>query len=156
MLQQGDKAPAFVLPRDGGEMVKLADFKGRIVVVYFYPKDDTEGCTKEAIGFSAALPAFHEAGAEIIGISPDSVKSHAKFRGKHDLKIILLADEERAAIEAYGVWGEKTMYGRTFMGVIRSTFLIGRDGRIARVWRSVRVPGHVEEVLAAAKELGPV
>jgi peroxiredoxin Q/BCP len=155
MLQQGDKAPAIVLPRDGGEMVKLADFIGRIVVVYFYPKDDTDGCTKEAIGFSAALPAFREAGAEIIGISPDGVKSHGKFRDKHDLTIILLADQERKAIEAYGAWGEKTMYGRTFMGVIRSTFLIGRDGRIAGAWRGVRVPGHVEEVLAAVRELGP-
>jgi peroxiredoxin Q/BCP len=156
MLQQGDKAPAFVLPREGGEIVKLADFKGRIVVVYFYPKDDTEGCTKEAIGFSTALAAFHEVGTEVIGISPDSVKSHGKFRDKHDLKIVLLADVERKAIEAYGVWGEKTMYGRTFMGVIRSTFLIGRDGRIARAWRGVRVPGHVEEVLAAVRELGSV
>ena len=153
MIEEGDKAPLFALPRDGGDIVKLADLKGRMIVVYFYPKDDTEGCTKEAIGFSEALPEFHNAGVEVIGISPDSVKSHGKFRGKHDLKIILLADEERKAIEAYGVWGEKQMYGRTFMGVIRSTFLIDNDGRIARAWRNVRIAGHVEEVLGAARDL---
>lgn len=153
MIQDGDKAPTFILPRDGGDMVKLSDFAGRILVVYFYPKDDTEGCTKQAIGFSHMLPAFHDIGVEVIGISPDSVKSHGKFRAKHDLRVILLADEDRTAIEAYGVWGEKKMYGRTFMGVVRSTFLIGKNGRIARAWHSVKVAGHAEEVLAAARDL---
>jgi len=153
MLQDGDKAPGFELPRDGGEKVKLSDFKGKPVIVYFYPKDDTSGCTKEAVGFSQAIAAFNEAGAEVIGISPDSVKSHDKFRDKHDLKVILLSDEEKQAIEAYGVWVEKKMYGRTYMGVDRSTFLIGKDGTIRRVWRKVKVPGHVDEVLAAVKAL---
>jgi peroxiredoxin Q/BCP len=156
MIRDGDKAPAFTLPGEGGDIVKLGDFKGRIVVVYFYPKDDTEGCTKQAVGFSQLLPAFHEIGAEVIGISPDSVKSHGKFRAKHDLRVVLLADEDRKAIEAYGVWGEKKMYGRTFMGVIRSTFLIGKNGKVARAWHNVKVPGHAEEVLAAARDLAAV
>lgn len=150
MIQEGDKAPAFTLASDSGDIVKLSDFKGRILVVYFYPKDDTASCTKEAVAFSEALPAFHDAGAEVVGISPDAVRSHGKFRDKHGLKVTLLADPDRHAIEAYGVWGEKQMYGRTYMGVVRSTFLIGRDGRVARSWRGVKVPGHVEAVLAAA------
>lgn len=153
MIQEGDKAPPFALPRDGGEIVALTQFKGKPVVVYFYPKDDTSGCAREAIEFSAIIPAFHAAGAEVIGISPDSVKSHDKFRDKHGLKVLLLADEERQAIEAYGVWAEKKMYGRSYMGVERSTFLIDRNGKIARVWRNVKVPGHVEEVLDAVKTL---
>lgn len=153
MLKEGDKAPGFELPRDGGSTVKLSEFKGKPVVVYFYPKDDTSGCTKEAIGFSQNIDAFREAGAEIIGISPDSVKSHDKFRDKHGLHVILLADPERKAIEAYGVWVEKKMYGRAYMGVDRSTFLIGKDGSIKRVWRNVKVPGHVEEVLEAVNGL---
>jgi len=153
MLNEGDKAPDFELARDGGDSVKLSQLKGKSVVVYFYPKDDTSGCTKEAIGFSERIAAFHEAGAEVIGVSPDSVKSHDKFRDKHDLKVILLADEDKTAIEAYGVWAEKKMYGRTYMGVDRSTFLIGKDGRIARIWRKVKVPGHVDEVLAAVQGL---
>lgn len=153
MLQEGDTAPGFELPRDGGENVQLSDFNGKPVIVYFYPKDDTSGCTKEAIGFSQAIAAFNEAGAEVIGISPDSVKSHDKFRDKHDLKVILLSDEEKQAIEAYGVWVEKKMYGRTYMGVDRSTFLIDGDGKIRRIWRKVKVPGHVDEVLNAVKAL---
>jgi peroxiredoxin Q/BCP len=153
MLNEGDKAPGFELPRDGGSTVKLSQFKGKPVVVYFYPKDDTSGCTKQAIGFSEMIDAIHEAGAEVIGISPDGVKSHDKFRDKHDLKVILLADEERQAIEAYGVWAEKQMYGRSYMGVDRSTFLIGKNGKIARIWRKVKVPGHVDEVLEAVKSL---
>jgi peroxiredoxin Q/BCP len=153
MLKEGDKAPGFELPSDGGETVKLSQFKGKPVVVYFYPKDDTSGCTTEAIGFSNQIASFREAGAEVLGISPDSVKSHCKFRDKHGLKVILLADEEKQAIEAYGVWAEKKMYGRTYMGVDRSTFLIGKDGKLKRIWRGVKVPGHVDEVLAAVKEL---
>ncbi len=153
MLNEGDAAPGFELPRDGGETIKLSDFNGKPLVVYFYPKDDTTGCTKQAVGFSAQIAAFKEAGAEIIGISPDSVKLHNKFRDKHELKVVLLADEEKTAIDAYGVWAEKKMYGRSYMGVERSTFLIGKDGRIARIWRGVKVPGHVDEVLAAVKAL---
>ena len=153
MLKEGDKAPGFELPRDGGSTVKLSEFKGKPVVVYFYPKDDTSGCTKEAIGFSQNIDAFREAGAEIIGISPDSVKSHDRFRDKHGLHVILLADLDRKAIEAYGVWVEKKMYGRAYMGVDRSTFLIGKDGSIKRAWRNVKVPGHVEEVLEAVNGL---
>lgn len=153
MISEGDTAPDFQLPRDGGGTLSLADFRGKPVVVYFYPKDDTSGCTKEAVGFSALADAFAAAGAEVIGISPDPVKSHDKFKAKHDLKVTLASDEEKQAIEAYGVWAEKKMYGRTYMGVERSTFLIDRDGRIARAWRNVKVPGHAEAVLAAVKAL---
>lgn len=153
MLKEGDKAPGFELPRDGGDTVKLTQFKGKPVVLYFYPKDDTSGCTRQAIGFSEKIAEFHDAGAEVIGVSPDSVKSHDKFRDKHGLEVILLADEEKAAIEAYGVWAEKKMYGRSYMGVERSTFLIGKDGKIRRAWRGVKVPGHVDEVLEAVKSL---
>ncbi|WP_088342915.1 MULTISPECIES: peroxiredoxin [Rhodomicrobium] len=153
MLSEGDKAPDFELPQAGGESVKLSGFKGRPVVIFFYPKDDTSGCTKEALDFTERLDAFGEAGAQVIGISPDSVKSHGKFRDKHGLTVTLLADEEKTAIQAYGVWAEKKMYGRAYMGVDRSTFLIGNDGTIARIWRGVKVPGHVDEVLAAVKAL---
>lgn len=153
MISEGDKAPGFELPQAGGEIVKLSQFKGKPVVLYFYPKDDTSGCTQQALDFSEQLAAFKAAGAEIIGISPDSMKSHGKFRDKHGLTITLLADEEKSAIQAYGVWAEKKMYGRAYMGVDRSTFLIGKDGTIKRVWRGVKVPGHVEEVLAAVKAL---
>ena len=153
MLSEGDKAPGFELAQAGGETVKLGQFKGKPVVLYFYPKDDTSGCTRQALDFSEQLAAFNAAGAEIIGISPDSVKSHGKFRDKHGLTITLLADEEKSAIQAYGVWAEKKMYGRAYMGVDRSTFLIGKDGTIKRVWRGVKVPGHVEEVLEAVKAL---
>lgn len=153
MLKEGDKAPGFELPGDGGEVVTLSQFEGKPVVVYFYPKDDTSGCTTEAIGFSDQIAAFREAGAEVLGISPDGVKSHGKFRDKHGLMVTLLADEEKKAIEAYGVWAEKKMYGRTYMGVDRSTFLIGGDGTLRRVWRGVKIPGHVDEVLSAVKDL---
>lgn len=153
MLKEGDKAPDLELAGDGGEKVKLSSFKGKPVVLYFYPKDDTSGCTKQAIGFSEKLADFREAGAEIIGVSPDSVASHAKFRDKHGLSVILLADEEKQTIEAYGVWAEKKMYGRSYMGVDRSTFLIGKDGKISRIWRKVKIPGHVDEVLSAVKAL---
>jgi|SRR5690606_16581571 Peroxiredoxin len=153
MVQEGDKAPDFILPGAGGTEVRLSALAGKKVVVYFYPKDDTTGCTKEAIAFNALRGEFAAADTQVVGISADSVARHDRFRAKHDLAITLASDEDRKAIEAYGVWGEKMMYGRTFMGILRTTFLIGPDGRIARVWRQVKVDGHAEEVLAAAREL---
>ena len=152
-LEPGDLAPDFALPTDGGGKTSLADLKGKPVVVYFYPKDDTSGCTAEAIAFSGLKPQFDKAGASVVGVSPDSAASHDKFKAKHGLGIALAADPDRSAIEAFGVWKEKSMYGRKYFGVERSTFLIGRDGRIARVWRKVKVPKHAEEVLAAVKAL---
>ena len=152
-LAVGSKAPAFKLPRDGGGSVSLADFQGRKLVVYFYPKADTPGCTREAIDFSKLRAAFQKAGADILGVSADPVAAQDKFRKKHDLKVTLLSDEAHKMLEAYGVWGEKSMYGRTFMGITRATFLIGPDGRIARIWPKVKVDGHAAEVLAAAKAL---
>ena len=152
-LQPGDTAPEFTLPRDGGGDVSLSDFGGQAVVLYFYPRDDTSGCTKEAQGFTAAEAEFARAGAVVLGVSKDSVASHDKFAKKHDLSIALLSDEEGDVCERYGVWGEKKMYGKTFMGIERATFLIGKDGKIARVWRKVKVPGHVEEVLEAVRAL---
>ena len=152
-LDVGDKAPAFSLPRDGTGKVSLASLKGKKVVLYFYPKDDTSGCTREAIDFTGLKAKFAKAGAEVIGVSPDPVKAHDKFIAKHDLGVTLLSDESKEMIEAYGVWVEKSMYGRKYMGVERTTFLIGADGKIARVWNKVKVPGHAEEVLAAAKSL---
>lgn len=149
MVSQGDKAPDFDLPRDGGGRVRLSDFRGRPVVLYFYPKDDTSGCTKEAIAFTQHLGAFGERGAAVIGVSPDSAESHDAFKAKHGLEITLAADTDATVAKAYGVWVEKSMYGRRYMGVERSTFLIDGDGKVARVWRKVRVPGHVEEVLEA-------
>jgi len=150
-LAEGDKAPDFDLPTDTGSTVNLSHFKGKKVVLYFYPKDDTPGCTTEAIDFTAALPGFAEASTVVIGVSPDTAASHEKFRTKHDLGIILASDPDRHVIERYGAWGEKMMYGRASLGVIRSTFLIGPDGTIARIWRNVRVKGHVEAVLEAAR-----
>jgi thioredoxin-dependent peroxiredoxin len=152
-LSPGDEAPHFSLPADGGGTVRLTELRGKIVVLFFYPQDNTETCTVEAIDFTKFYPAFKKAGATVIGISPDSPKKHEKFKSKHGLAMPLVADEKREAIEAYGVWGEKTMFGRKYMGVIRSTFLIDRDGKIARIWRSVRVSGHAEEVLESAKAL---
>jgi peroxiredoxin Q/BCP len=152
-LQVGDTAPQFDLPRDGGGSLSLAAFLGKPVVLYFYPQDDTTGCTNEAIGFSQLKPEFEKAGAVVIGLSPDSVKKHDKFKAKHDLTVDLVADEERKVIEAYQLWVEKTMYGRKYMGVERATFLIGKDGRIARIWRQVRVKGHAEAVLEAVRAL---
>lgn len=151
--EAGMPAPDFTLPRDGGGTLSLSDLKGKTVVLYFYPKDDTSGCTKEAIDFSALKGAFDAAGATIIGISPDSAKKHDKFKEKHQLTVDLVADEEKTALEAYGVWVEKSMYGRKYMGVERTTFLIGPDGRIARVWPKVKVPGHAQAVLDAVKAL---
>jgi peroxiredoxin Q/BCP len=152
-LNVGDQAPGFELPQAGGGSLKLSAQAGKPVVLYFYPKDDTSGCTAEAIAFSGLKSGFAKAGAVVIGMSPDSVKSHDKFRAKHGLAVDLVADEDKKVLEAYGVWAEKSMYGRKYMGVERTTFLIGGDGRIARVWRKVKVPGHAEEVLAAVKAL---
>jgi len=154
MAEAGQKAPDFDLATDGGGRVKLSKLKGSPVVVYFYPKDDTSGCTKEAQAFTDLARDFAALGARVVGISPDTAESHAKFRAKYDLAVDLAADPDREAIEAYGVWIEKSMYGRTYMGVDRSTFLIDPKGRIARVWRKVKVPGHAQEVLEAAKALG--
>jgi peroxiredoxin Q/BCP len=147
----GKKAPNFDLATDGGGRVKLSDFAGQKVVVYFYPKDDTSGCTIEAIDFTKAARAFAKAGTVVIGISPDTEKAHDKFKTKHKLDITLASDPEHKAIGPYGVWVEKSMYGRKYMGVERATFLVGPDRRILREWRKVRVPGHVEAVLEAAK-----
>ncbi|MFS8049733.1 peroxiredoxin [Rhizobium sp. BR 314] len=152
-LKIGDKAADFDLPRDGGGHVRLADFAGKPLVIYFYPKDDTTACTTESISFTALAADFAKIGVALLGVSPDSVKSHDKFVKKHALSIPLAADEEKAMAMAYGVWREKSMYGRTYMGVVRSTFLIGADGRIARIWDKVKVAGHAEDVFAAAKEL---
>ena len=151
VLAIGEKAPDFALPRDGGGTVRLADFKGRKLVLYFYPKADTPGCTKEAIAFNGLKRAFAAADTDIVGVSADPVKAQDKFRDKHGLKIALASDEAHAMLTAYGAWGEKSMYGRKFMGVIRSTFLIDAKGRIAQVWRNVKVDGHAEAVLAATK-----
>jgi peroxiredoxin Q/BCP len=153
MVEDGQKAPAIKLPTDDGGTVDLARLKGRPVVVYFYPKDDTSGCTREAKDFSSLIGAFKAAGAEIIGISPDGVASKKKFRAKHDLAVTLAADEDRKVCGAYGVWVEKSMYGRKYMGVERATFLIDPTGKVARSWHKVKVPGHAEEVLAAVKAL---
>jgi peroxiredoxin Q/BCP len=154
MLEAGQKAPDFNLPTDAGGTVRLSKLKGSPIVVYFYPKDSTSGCTKEALSFSALSNEFRALGARVIGISPDGTESHAKFRAKYDLTVELAADPDRKAIDAYGVWVEKSMYGRKYMGVDRSTFLIDSKGKIARVWRRVKVPGHAEEVLEAVKALG--
>jgi len=152
-IGNGITAPDFALPDAGGETVKLSALKGHPVVVYFYPKDDTSGCTAEAKDFTCLAGDFAEAHVLLLGISPDSPASHRKFQEKHDLDIRLLSDESRAAAEAYGVWVEKSMYGRKYMGVERATFLIDNAGKIARTWRNVKVPGHADEVLAAARAL---
>ena len=149
----GGKAPGFRLPHDGGGEVSLADFKGRKLVLYFYPKADTPGCTKQAIDFSALKTAFGRAGTDIVGVSADPVAKQDRFRDKHGLKIALASDESKKMLASYGVWGEKSMYGRKFMGVKRTTYLIGPDRRVAKVWENVKVPGHAEDVLAAAKAL---
>ena len=150
-LAPGDKAPEFTMPADNGGTVSLSDFAGKSVVLYFYPKDDTPGCTKEAIGFSEKLDAFESAGAVVIGVSKDTVAKHGKFRDKHDLKVILASDAEGDVTERYGAWVEKKMYGKTYMGIERCTFLIRPDGVIGEVWRKVKVPGHVDAVLEAVK-----
>ena len=152
-LETGEQAPDFTLPGSGGSTVALAGQRGHKVVLYFYPKDDTSGCTLEAQDFNALLPAFAEADTRVIGLSPDPVKSHDKFCGKYGLQFPLASDETKATLQAYGVWVEKSMYGRTYMGVERTTVLVDRDGRIARVWPKVKVPGHAEAVLEAARAL---
>jgi len=152
-VDAGDKAPDFKLPTDGGGEVSLSGLKGGKVVLYFYPKDDTSGCTKEAMGFRDALGEFEKAGATVIGVSKDSIARHDRFKAKYDLNFPLVSDEAGTLCAAYGVWVEKSMYGRKYMGIERSTFLIDGDGRIARVWRKVKIPGHVDEVLAAAQAL---
>jgi len=152
-LDPGGRAPAFSLPRDGGGTISLADFKGQNLVLYFYPRADTPGCTIECKAFSELSAAFAKAGAAVLGVSGDAVKAQDAFKAKHGLKIPLASDETHRMLTAYGVWGEKSMYGKKFMGITRTTFLIDRDGRIARIWPKVKVAGHAEEVLAAAKAL---
>ncbi|MBI1774614.1 MAG: thioredoxin-dependent thiol peroxidase [Proteobacteria bacterium] len=152
-LKLGDKAPDFTLPAAGGGEVKLSALKGKKVIVYFYPRDDTPGCTKEACGFRDNRPNFSKAKAEVIGISKDSVASHDKFKKKYELPFTLASDPETKVIERYGAWVEKSMYGRKYMGIDRSTILIDEKGVVRAIWRKVKVPGHVDEVLEAAKGL---
>lgn len=152
-LQPGDKAPPFTLAADGGGKVELSELKGQTVVLYFYPKDDTSGCTKEACGFRDNMARLTKAGAVVVGVSRDSVAKHDKFKAKYDLNFALGSDEDGKVCEAYGTWIEKSMYGRKYMGIDRATFLIDGKGVIRNVWRKVKVPGHVDEVLAAVKAL---
>ena len=149
----GAKAPPFTLPSDNGGTVSLGDFAGRKLVLYFYPRADTPGCTREAIDFSQLRADFDKAGTEILGVSADPVKAQDAFKKKHKLKVALLSDETHKMLEAYGAWGKKSMYGKSFMGIHRVTYLVGSDGRIARVWPKVKVDGHATEVLAAARTL---
>jgi peroxiredoxin Q/BCP len=150
---EGSAAPDFTLPTDGGGSFQLSAHKGKPVVLFFYPKDDTSGCTAEAVAFTAAKADFDTLGVTIAGMSPDPVKSHDKFVAKHSIGVPLVSDEDKSALNAYGVWKEKSMYGKKYMGVERSTFLIGKDGNIVKAWRKVSVPGHVEEVLEAARSI---
>jgi peroxiredoxin Q/BCP len=152
-VELGDKAPNFNLPTDAGGNISLKDLKGKTVILYFYPKDDTPGCTKEACAFRDALPDFSKAKAKVIGVSKDPVKKHDKFKKKFDLTFPLASDEDGAVCEAYGAWVEKSMYGRKYMGIDRSTFLVDGKGVIRAIWRKVKVPGHVDEVLKAAQDL---
>ncbi|MGE3247531.1 MAG: thioredoxin-dependent thiol peroxidase [Beijerinckiaceae bacterium] len=152
-LKEGGKAPAFKLPASSGGDVSLASLKGKKAVLYFYPKDDTSGCTREAIDFTALAKEFEKAGTAVVGISPDSIKKHQKFIEKHNLGIELLADESKSMLEDYGVWTEKSMYGRKYMGVERTTVLIDANGKVAKVWNKVKVAGHAQEVLEAAKAI---
>ena len=150
-LTEGQSAPAFALPRDGGQSVSLADYAGSKLVVFFYPRADTPGCTLEAIAFSRLADAFAEARTAVLGVSADPIAAQEKFRDKHELAVPLVSDEELGMLKAYGVWGEKSMYGKTFMGIARTTVLIDADGKIVKIWRNVRVDGHADEVLAAAR-----
>jgi len=152
-LVEGGKAPNFRLPRDGGETVALADFAGQKLVLFFYPRADTPGCTREAIDFTRLKDAFAASGTAVLGVSADTVKAQESFRNKHQLSVPLISDEKHEMLEAYGAWGEKSMYGRTFLGILRTTVLIGKDGKIAKIWRHVRVDGHADEVLAAAQTI---
>jgi len=154
MIEIGDIAPAFSLPASGGKTIALGDLiADGPAVLFFYPKDDTSGCTTESIDFSRHLEEFRKAGASVVGISPDSAKKHDRFRAKHDLTVDLLADEDKTTLEAYGVWVEKSMYGRKYMGVQRSTFIVGKDGRIAHAWPKVSVAGHAADVLEKIKAM---
>ena len=153
MLVEGDPVPGVTLEGLEGQPVRPADFKGQKLVLYFYPKDDTSGCTREAQDFTALAEEFESAGTWILGVSKDDAKKHAKFIAKYDLKVPLATDPDGSVCEAFGTWVEKSMYGRKYMGIDRATFLVDRDGVIKRVWRKVKVPGHAEEVLAAAREL---
>ncbi len=152
-LTEGAKAPAFRLPRDGGDTVSLSDFAGRKLVLFFYPRADTPGCTKEAIEFTRLKGAFAESQTDVLGVSADPLKAQEAFRDKHELSVPLVSDETHEMLKAYGAWGEKSMYGKTFLGILRTTVLIGANGRILRIWRHVRVDGHADEVLAAARSL---
>ncbi len=152
MPSVGDLAPEFSLPSNGGKVVSLTDYAGKYLVLYFYPKDDTPGCTKEAIGFSEIKPKLQKLGAEVLGISKDTPAKHEKFIAKHDLTITLGSDETGEMLESYGSWVEKSMYGKTYMGIQRSTFLIGPDKTILEIWPKVRVKGHVEAVLEAVQQ----
>ncbi|MDG3444353.1 thioredoxin-dependent thiol peroxidase [Nitrospirillum amazonense] len=152
-VEVGTPAPDFTMPTDGGGSVTLSSLKGRPVVLYFYPKDDTSGCTAEACGFGESLPHFEKVDATIIGVSKDSVASHDKFKKKYNLPFTLASDADSDVCERYGVWVEKNMYGRTYFGIERATFLIDKDGQVAKVWRKVKVPGHVDAVLEAVKAL---
>jgi peroxiredoxin Q/BCP len=152
-LVEGAKAPSFHLPRDGGGMIALSDYAGKKLVLFFYPRADTPGCTREAIDFTRLKSAFAESGTDVLGISADSLGAQERFRDKHKLAVPLISDEKHQMLEAYGAWGEKSMYGRTFLGIIRTTVLIGADGTVARIWRHVKVDGHADQVLAAAQAL---
>ena len=153
MIDKGVTFPAFELPADDGKMITSKDLAGKPYVIYFYPKDDTSGCTLEGQDFSALMPKFKAAGARVIGVSPDSVKSHCKFRDKYELKVTLAADEDRVLIKALGLWVDKQMYGKVYQGVERTTYLVDGKGKVAQVWQKVKVPEHAAEVLAAAKLL---
>ncbi len=153
MIAEGKKAPDLKLPNGSGEIVQLSKLKGAPVVLYFYPKDDTKGCTAEALDFTAMIEDFHDCGARVIGISPDSVARHAKFADKHGLAVELLSDEDKKVLQGYGVWVEKSMYGRKYMGVERTTLLVDEKGKISRIWRKVKVNGHAKEVLRTLQEL---
>lgn len=150
-LTEGETAPAFSLPRDGGHLVSLANYSGRKLVIFFYPRADTPGCTLEAVAFSRLAGAFADAQAAILGVSADSVSAQESFRDKHELTVPLVSDEKLGMLKAYGVWGEKSMYGKTFMGIVRTTVLVDAKGKLLRIWRNVRVNGHADEVLAAAR-----
>jgi peroxiredoxin Q/BCP len=153
LLSEGAKAPAFQLPRDGGNSVTLTDYLGKKLVIFFYPRADTPGCTKEAIDFTRLSGAFADSQTAVLGVSADPLKAQQAFRDKHRLSIPLVSDEQHDMLQAYGVWGEKSMYGKTFLGILRTTVLIDRSGRIARIWRNVKVDGHADEVLTAAQAL---
>jgi peroxiredoxin Q/BCP len=152
-LTEGQKAPTFRLPRDGGEVVTLADYAGQKLVLFFYPRADTPGCTKEAIDFTRLAGAFAAAGTAVLGISADPLKAQEKFRDKHNLGVPLISDERHQMLEAYGAWGEKSMYGKSFLGILRTTVLVGADGKVAKIWRNVRVDGHADAVLQEARSL---